>query len=305
MHIAAQVLLSLGVVLGAIAVGLLVHKVREDHLTPRTSLVVALACGVGLMAMVLTDWPVESMAAFWASHSVLASLLSSVLLVGLVFMVYEQAEHRRQEKLAIGLSGAGAGGLVDHLVDVEVALALVTMPQRPEELVPGWSGWARPGKPLRWLRESRELLDGGPSDPRTSLPNGSLMIDEDRAELVDQAIRRILAGMRDWTPLVGASSDGTTALLILSGIRSDLMRVHDHLTRGQIVTGDEIAPSITALRQRLRILAVVFEDWSGAPARRQEVMSTMSPLPDGPVNLGTMGRSLERRFDDAVADVGA
>lgn len=121
-----------------------------------------------------------------ADHSVLASLLSSLLLVGLVFMVYEQSERKHQEQLTVGLSGAGAGGLVDHLVDAEVALALVTLPEPPETVTSGWSGWAAPGKPLRWLRESREALDGGSSDPRVMTPSSTQTIAPERAELVDQ-----------------------------------------------------------------------------------------------------------------------
>lgn len=87
-----DILLSIGVVTCAVAIGLLVHRIRGDHLSPQTTLLVSVACGVGLIVMVLTDWPVESMSRFWADHSVLASLLSSLLLVGLVFMVYEQSE---------------------------------------------------------------------------------------------------------------------------------------------------------------------------------------------------------------------
>lgn len=297
--------LSVGVIAIAMAIGLMVHKIRGDHLSPRTSLIVSVACGAGLIVMVLTDWPVESMSRFWADHSVLAGLLSSVLLVGLVFLVYEQAEHRHQEQLAAGLSGAGAGGLVDHLVDVEAALALVTSPKSPGELVPAWTGWDAPGKPLRWLRESREALDGGGRDPRTLSHATPAFIDPDRADLVDQAIRRILAGMRDWTPLVGASGEGTAALLILSQARSDLMDVHEQIRRGDTDAVEDVAENLMELRRRLRVLALCFEEWSGAPVIRREVLTTMDPLPEGPTDFGAVGNSLGHRISQARTTLSA
>lgn len=201
----------------------------------------------------------------------------------------------------MGLSGAGAGGLVDHLVDAEVALALVTLPEPPETVTSGWSGWAAPGKPLRWLRESREALDGGSSDPRVMTPSSTQTIAPERAELVDQAIRRILAGMRDWTPLLGASSEGTAALLILSRVRSDLMNVHERIDRGGPQSSDEAREAITDLRRRPRVLALTFEEWSGAPHFRKEVLTTMAPLPWSGCDFGDNGRSLNHRLSKAEA----
>lgn len=296
---ALDVVLSLGVIVIAVAIGLMVHKIRGDRLSPRTSMIVSVVCGAGLIVMILTDWPVESMSRFWADHSVLAGLLSSVLLVGLVFLVYEQAEHRHQEQLAAGLSGAGAGGLVDHLVDVETALALVTSPMSPADHVPAWAGWDAPGKPLRWLRESREALDGGARDPRALIPSAPALIDSNMAKLVDQAIRRILAGMRDWTPLVGASDEGTAALLILSQARSDLMDVHEQILRGDADAVENVAEALMDLRRRLRVLTLCFEEWSGAPTIRGDVLTTMDPLPEGSADFGAVGRSLGHRLSQA------
>lgn len=301
---ALDVALSIGVIVVAVTIGLMVHKIRGDHLSPRTSLIVSVACGVALIVMVLTDWPVESMSRFWADHSVLAGILSSVLLVGLVFLVYEQAERRDQEQRATGLSGAGAGGLVDHLVEVETALALMTSPKSPADLVPAWTGWATSEKPLRWLRESRDVLDGGESDPRTLRLSTQAFIDPRRADLVDQAIRRLLAGMRDWTPLLGASDAGISALLILSRARSDLMDIHQQILSAHADADavEGIVERIMDLRRRLRVLTLCFERWSGAPAYRSEVLTTMHPLPDGPADFGdVVGRSLDRRLSETKA----
>ena len=189
-----------------VGVAALVHLIRNDRLPNGAMLVVTVGCAAGLLAMILTDWPLENLAKFWADHSILASILSSVLLLSLVFLVYERGEQRRQHQLADGLSGAGAGGIVDHVVDVEVALGLLSSPRTPAELEPeSWGSWIEPGRPLRWLRQGRDEILRSDRDPRR------LRIDPDQAlapwgrELIDQAIRRLLAAMRDWSPLVGAS----------------------------------------------------------------------------------------------------
>ena len=97
-------LLSLLVAATAVGVAGLVQLVRKDRLPHGAVLAMTIVCGVGLLAMILTDWPLEDLANFWADHSVLAGVISSLLLVGLVFLVYERGEQSRQGELARGLS---------------------------------------------------------------------------------------------------------------------------------------------------------------------------------------------------------
>lgn len=302
MSIAVDALLSLAVIACAVLIGLLVHWIRTDRLSARAATIVTGLCGAGLIVMVLTDWPVESMSRFWADHSVLAGLLSSLLLVGLVFMVYERAEQKQQDKLAVGLSGAGAGGLVDHLVDIEVALALLTTPERPEEIVPAWSDWKAPGKPLRWLRRSRDVLDGGEHDPRALPPTVIAEVPNERADLVDQSIRRLLSGMRDWAPLVAGSSKGTSALLVLSAIRADLMALHARITTMAVDDAQTLDATISELRLRLRVLALCFEEWSGAPGHRAEVLTACAPLGREQPDFGRTSHALNHDLN-AACDV--
>lgn len=302
--------LSLTVIAAAIGIGLLVHRIRLDQLPPWATAAVTIVCGAGLIGMVLTDWPMENLADFWASHSVLAGMLSTLLLVGLVFLVYERAEQAHQDKLADGLSGAGLGGMVDNVVDVETALALVSAPGAPAQLQPShWAQWDTPGKPLRWLREGRQEILTSEDDPRR-LPARlqSAGVPSWAPELVSQSLRRLLSGMRDWSPLIGASQEGTAALLVLSDVRSDLMALQSQLTKGGSVDlsdkdREAVERALDSLRSRLRVLAICFEDWSGAPVRRSEILETHAPLASDPPEFRSVGRTLHDRLARAGTDL--
>lgn len=304
-------ILSLAVVAAAVVVGLLVHRIRLDLLPSWATGVVTLTCGAGLIVMVLTDWPMENLASFWASHSVLAGMLSTLLLVGLVFLVYERAERAHQDKLADGLSGAGLGGMVDHMVDIETALALVSARASPGRLQPKhWARWDDQGKPLRWLREGRQEILTSRDDPRrlpTRIEKSG--IPSWGPELVDQCTRRLLAGIRDWAPLIGSSQEGTAVLLILSSIRAELMALQTQLmpkgAAAELTDGDRetVERCLHSLRSRLRILALCFEDWSGAPERRPELLSGHAPLSPEIPHFNTSGRALQDRLSRACSDM--
>ncbi len=310
--------LCLAVVLAAIFVGVVVALIRADRVGKNFVLVVTVVCGAGLLAMILTDWPLGVASEFWADHSVLSSTLSSLLLVFLVFLIYERGAVKRQGELARNLSGAGLGGIVDHIVDIEVALALLSASGPPDEWRPQrrtgppnqqhqlWSDWADTGKPLRWLRDDREvILANEDDDPRRklSIRNGVTWWGR---ELIDLSTRRLLSAMRDWTPLIGASEDGTAVLLMLSTVRTDLMALRDLYPMDK--TGDdptvEVEPKLVSLRLRLRVLAACFEDWSGAMKGRPEILQTRMPLPAGELSFGDVGRSLRRRLAKAATDLG-
>lgn len=306
-------LLSLLMIAAAGALAVVVSLIRSDRLPRGAILFVTLLCGGGLLTMILTDWPLENLAKFWADHSVLAGVLSSLLLIALVFLVYERTEQKRQDELAEGLSGAGAGGIVDHIIDVEVALALLSAVGNPAMVEPlHWAKWKEPGKPLRWLREGRGEILNSPAEPDRDPRSLSVSSDRPLApwgqELVDQAMRRLLAAMRDWASLVGASKDGTAALLLLSKIRVDLMKLHDLYPRevaDQPSKDDrrQAALLVARLRTRLRILARSFEHWSGADRPRRELLDDASPLPPVWPGFDGAGRTLTKRLRDAATEL--
>lgn len=294
-----DIILSFAIIAVAGAVAVMVHRIRNDRFPVWAVWVTTSLCVVGWLFMLLTDWPLERLDGFWSEHSVLASSISSILLVGVVFLLYERSEKARQAKLEDGISGAGAGGMVDHLVDLEVALSLLSVPVTPGEYAPDhWTAWDAPNKPLKWLREGRLEILGGhgdqslvPPDPRgLSTPSDVISVPWG-AELIDQCIRRLLAAMRDWNSLLGSSTKGIHALLALSQVRTDLMKLHDNY---QDASEPAVSDSLIELRTRLRILAIYFEEWSGAPGPRDEVLSDARSLASAEVGVRGMFAGADR-----------
>jgi hypothetical protein len=77
--------------------------------------------GGALVVMVLTDWPGEQLARFWADHSILATVVSSLLLLSVGYLAFEAGENANQAELNRSVTSAGLSGLVDHLIDVDMA----------------------------------------------------------------------------------------------------------------------------------------------------------------------------------------
>ena len=222
------VLLEIGI---AIGVWRLADRARKQQLTARSAALFAGACAVLLLMLIatdwpLTDWPTPEINAFWDEHGVLSGTVQSVLLFGVGLLSYEAGQLRAQERLDESVTAAGLGGIVDHVVDVEVGLAFLSSPQPPD--AHGWV-WS-PGKPLQWLRQGRDRLSRSApdrtGDPRTwpaTLPE----TDEPgwRKELVDQCIRRLLVVIRDWTPVIATSRNGTRVLVAVAELRKDLVEL--------------------------------------------------------------------------------
>jgi hypothetical protein len=167
--------------------------------------------------------------------------------------------------------------MVSHLVDVDVALGLICSEQDPA--ANGWEGYDAPGRPLRWVHKHRDRLarTAGPNhdDPRTwaaVLPGAGPA--QWRETLVDQCIRRLLAGIRDWSVLVNTSRNGTRVLIAIAELRKDLMELAGLLRDG---TSDPL-PLLISLRQRARVLSAFLEQLSGAEPPRQEVLLTFDPV---------------------------
>jgi hypothetical protein len=279
-------LLLAGAIFGlAVFVGGVVFLARERRLSSRDLRLLATGCALALIAMLVTDWPWEILAEFWAEHSVLAGVLSTILLVGIGFLAFEVREVAEQEDLDRSLTAAGMGGLVDHVVDVEVAMALLCSADPPDGY--GWTGWKEPRRPLRWLREHRLRLSRshgggpGPEDPRGWDVAMSPSADSSwRIELVDQSVRRLLAAIRDWSPVVGRSRNGMQALISMSELRNTLMDLERRLR----TSPDDVAVDrlVCEVRLRCRVLAHALESSSGAPDPRPEVLLSLFPLEGRP-----------------------
>ncbi|WP_139334983.1 hypothetical protein [Mycobacterium sp. GA-1841] len=271
----------IAVLTGSCVVFVLVATIRFGRVNRRWLVVLACACACGLLAMLLTDWPLGVLSEFWADHSVLSAVLSSLLLVGLGFLAFEVHDTRVQSELDDNVTAAGMGGIVDHVVDIEVALALASEPIPPDHAQ--WGDWSANGRPLRWLRERRGSLNrvvtGGPSstDPRRHAPPSQLADGAEswRTDLLDQCVRRVIAALRDWAPVLGRSRNGQAVLVDLGKIRNELLKVQAALAGGRIA---EACLLMARLRRGCRIIALALEMRSGVEQPRAEVLQTMEPF---------------------------
>lgn len=264
------------VVVVALVIGMVGYLAKERRFSRQWVVGLASFCGVALLLQLVTDWPFPTH--FWRDHSVVASVLSSVLLLGVGFLVYEDRELREQERLDRSVTAAAVGGIVDKLVHIDVALGLLCRDRDPRAW--GWSEYSTDGRPLRWLRQHPERLRplaGSPPDvdPRT-WPTALPPVDDPtwRGEVVDQCIRRLLTAIRDWGAVINTSRNGTRVLIAIGELRKDLMEL------STLLPGDHrnALLLLTSLRQRVRLLSAFLEEFSGAEEPRPEILLTFDPV---------------------------
>ncbi len=276
-------------ILAAVAIWQLADRARKQQLTARTATICAAVCGILLMLQIatdwpLTDWPSPAINQFWDDHGVVSGTLHSVLLFGVGLLSYEAGQLRAQERLDESVTAAGLGGIVDHVVDVEVGVALLSSPTPPD--THGWSEtWSR-GRPLEWLRQHRERLSRRATDRDLDPRNWPATLPETassewRPLLIDQCIRRLLVVVRDWTPVISTSRNGTRVLVAIAELRKDLVELEAHLGDDREV----VEALLVSLRARARLLAYFLELKSGADPLRPEVLETFVPLPATPESL--------------------
>jgi hypothetical protein len=266
----------LSIVAIAAAIVLVVQLARAGRLRPQVLVGLAVVCAVGLFFMIITDWPTEALSEFWRDHSVVSATATAVLLVGIGFLAFEAVDMHHQELLNNSLTAAGLGGLVDHLVDIDITLSLVQRGSPPDDQ--RWPGWGQADKPLRWLRADRELLARGtegeprPGDPRADQP--PVVLPETdiawRLDLVNEAVRRAMAAMRDWSPVLGRSRLGLRILIKLGGLRMRLLELAESLQDGDL---SKAARHLWALRVECSDMALNMEYASGVRSPRPEVLT--------------------------------
>ncbi len=239
--------------------------------------VAAVGCLVLFILVNLSDWPGTVLADFWAQHAILAGTASTLPLVGVGYFAFEAHDQRTQGRIDSSVAATGRGGVVDHLVDIDVALALVgwdysAVKQR-------WPTFDDPnGRPLRWLRRERELLGrSAESAVRSTDPRGielpaEVPVEPWRRDLVDQCIRRVMAGIKEWGPILSRSSDGQQDLIDLGDVRLKLLPLADH-SRPLSTT------EMKKVQRQCRALALGFEERSGVT--EQNLRSELLPLTEG------------------------
>ncbi len=129
-----QLLVAGGLLVVAALYFVAVRAARRRAWSARVLIGLSVLSGLVLLAMVLTDWPGEQLNQFWADHSIFASVLSTVLLVSLGYLAFEARETAEQADLNRSVTSAGLSGLVDHLVDVDIALSMLASETAPEQM---------------------------------------------------------------------------------------------------------------------------------------------------------------------------
>lgn len=221
----------------------------------------------------LSDWPAGFLSGFWRDHPIVGASLGTVLLIAVGYFAFDSHDRRLQKQLDDNVAATARSGLVDYLVDIDVALSLLAADRSVINRM--WPEWAGAGKPLRWLRLKRESTlttrDFQPSrsDPRSLTKGAAVTAELWRRALLDQMVRRIMGGVRDWGPILSRSRAGQQDLVDLGRLRLDLLALNDLLADG--VKEVDLAP-FEALQRRARLLAWKFESESGASHQRLELV---------------------------------
>lgn len=235
-----------------------IEKARSRAWSYRVLQVLAVLSVVLLGIVLFSDWPGEWLSTFWADHSVLAGLLSTVLLVGAGLLGIEARDVSEQARLAEAMGGTALGGLVGPLLSVDLALGLLAVPS--DTWPPGWSG---PGDPLRWVRaltesEHKRLRSPGVGVATLEAAGGDAVV------LLDRCIRRTVAAARDWAALAAGSGDGRAVLASFGAVRNQLVRLQELIRIGD----PRVLAAWKELRADVQQLLVALELASGSPAPR-------------------------------------
>ena len=266
-------LVGLAVVAFALTVGLVVHRARRGLLASGSLVVLALVCGIALVVMNLSDWPTGSLTSFWTEHSVVAATLSTLLLGGAGFLAFEARDNLEQSRATESLATAAFGGLVDHMLDIDLALAFLVGAEPPDAM-------QTDGRPLRWLRSQRdELVKLNESDPRQAAGGDWRGGQHEawREILVDQAIRRVMGGMRDWAPLLTQTRDGTGVLVRIGQLRNQLLNAQRALEASDWA---EARQHVRLVRAECQVLALGLELGSGIDEGQLRPGVLTKPSPD-------------------------
>ena len=107
-----------------------------------------------------------------------------------------------------------------------------------------------------------------------------------RHDLIDQCIRRLLVALRDWTPIIATSRNGTRVLVAIAELRKDLVE----LEATWATTAQVSEPLVVSLRARARLLAYFLELKSGADPHAAGGAGLLRPAPGDPGVAGVGGR---------------
>lgn len=189
----------------------------------------------------------------WSTHTVWAALVSQALVLGGFFTVWRWRRDQVEAERAKTLSASGMAGIVDHLIDVELCLALAMQPdaEKPDII-------HRDKTSLRAFRDdiaARRL----PDIRIQPVKKAARTTQQDlawRNDYVDLAVRRVVKGLSTWLALIDRSAPGTAVAGVIAEIRRDLMALRGKLSTG---TDNGWVEQAGSIRYKVRLLVLFLE----------------------------------------------
>jgi hypothetical protein len=251
----------LGLALAAVVL-VVVKTTGQNHLARHLATVGGAVCLVLFVMINVSDWPAGFLNQFWLDHAIVGATAGSLLLAATVFLIYRYRDQQQQDLVDESIVDAGRTELVDRLVEVDVALSLLCAPVQPE--LCQTSDWQKTTHGLEWLREHLDqagvAVDGSWAelDPRFQGHGQHVHAEEWRLPLLDQMIRRVAGGVRDWGPILMRSRAGQRDLVAFANVRLVLLHL-DRLLRQDVPMDTSVARDLQRVVRRFAHLLEVDE----------------------------------------------
>ncbi len=277
---------------------------RSAHHLGYWRTVVGIAAAVTLAAMVAWDWhsPGDrvdglnywtSPASWLATHTVVASVIVTLLLASVAWVLLDHRAMRRDQLIADSTTSIGLAGSVQPLLGI--AFTLAWLGQRAPIGDTGCTldqlRCAQLGRsPLKWTRAP--VRRGFWPDAVTA---GQLCGTD--ADAVDECIREVVGTVRDWANLLVASELGRESAYCMQSLRVRLQELQRCIEQDQ---PDTAQADLDALRAVALFMAVYFEDSSGPLHRRLEIEKALR-RPWAQADLQRCAAALSRNIGDATS----
>lgn len=219
----------------AAAVLVVVKATGQSHLARQLANVGGIVCLVLFVLINVSDWPGGFLNQFWTDHAIVGATVGTLLLAATVFLIYRYRDQQQQDLVDESIVDAGRTALVDRLVEVDVALSLLCAPTEPA-LCRNVRRKASHG--LEWLEQHRDeagiLVDISWADahPRVRVHAQHEHVDGWRLPLLDETVRRVADGVREWGPILMRSRAGERDLVAFANVRLVLVHLDQEAQHG-------------------------------------------------------------------------
>jgi hypothetical protein len=245
----------------AAAVLVVVKATGQSHLARQLANVGGIGCLVLFVLINVSDWPGGFLNQFWTDHAIVGATVGTLLLAATVFLIYRFRDQQQQDLVDESIVDAGRTELVERLFEVDVALTLIHASTEPD--LCHRTEWQRVASGLDWLKEhlgdTKVVVDGSWAelDTRLRVHAQRLRPDEWRLPVLDEAVRRVADGVREWGPILLRSRAGELDLVAFANVRVVLEHFAHRLQQGERI--DEAAADLQHVVRRFARVLVVDE----------------------------------------------